>query len=55
MEKYIEKLSPNVSDIWRADEIHMKFKGNMKYVFALMDDETRYWIAQDVAGSKETV
>jgi transposase-like protein len=55
MEKYIEKIIPNVSDTWRADEIHMKFKGNMKYVFALMDDETRYWIAQDVAGSKETV
>ncbi|OLB68578.1 hypothetical protein AUI06_10660 [archaeon 13_2_20CM_2_52_21] len=55
MEKYIEKMAPNVSDTWRADEIHMKFKGNMKYVFALMDDETRYWIAQDVAGSKETV
>jgi len=55
MEKYIKKLAPNVSDTWRADEIHMKFKGNMKYVFALMDDETRYWIAQDVAGSKETV
>ncbi len=55
MEKYVEKMAPNVSDTWRADEIHMKFKGNMKYVFALMDDETRYWIAQDVAGSKETV
>ena len=55
MGRYIEKMAPNASDTWRADEIHMKFKGNMKYVFALMDDETRYWIAQDVAGSKETV
>lgn len=24
----------------------------MKYLFALMDDETRYWIAQEVADSK---
>jgi transposase-like protein len=55
MESYVKKMTPNVSDTWRADEIHMKFKGNMKYVFAMMDDETRYWIAQDVAGSKETV
>jgi putative transposase len=30
----------------------MKFKGDMKYVFAIMDDETRYWIAQEVAESK---
>jgi len=52
MEEYIEKLKPNVSDTWRADELWVKFKGDMKYVFALMDDETRYWIAQEVADSK---
>ena len=52
MEKYIEKLRPNVSDTWRADELWVKFKGDMKYVFAIMDDETRYWIAQEVAESK---
>ena len=52
MEKYIEKIQPQVSDTWRADEIYIKIKGNMKYVFAVMDDETRYWIAQEVAGSK---
>ena len=26
----------------------------MKYVFALMDDETRYWIAQEVADTMFT-
>lgn len=52
MEKYIEKIQPQVSDTWRADEIYVKIKGNMKYIFALMDDETRYWIAQEVAGTK---
>lgn len=52
MEKYIEKLKPDVSDTWRADELWVKIKGDMKYVFAIMDDETRYWIAQEVAESK---
>jgi transposase-like protein len=52
MEKYIEKLKPKVSDTWRADELWLKIKGDMKYVFAIMDDETRYWIAQEVAESK---
>lgn len=52
MERYIEKLKPKVSDTWRADEIWVKVKGDMKYVFAIMDDETRYWIAQEVAESK---
>ncbi len=53
MEQYIEKIQPRVSDTWRADEIWIKVKGDMKYVFAIMDDETRYWIAQEVAGSKQ--
>jgi hypothetical protein len=25
----------------------------MKYVFAMMDDETRFWIAQEVADTKD--
>ena len=29
-------------------------EGNMKYLYALMDDETRFWIAQQVADTKYT-
>ena len=53
MEKYVSKIMPSVGDTWRADEIHLKVAGDMKYLFALMDDETRFWIAQEVAQSKE--
>jgi transposase-like protein len=52
MKAYAEKIVPNVSDTWRADEIRFKVKGNMKYLFAVMDDETRFWIAQEVAETK---
>lgn len=52
MGKYLETIKPKVSDTWRADELYLKIKGNMKYLFAMMDDETRYWIAQEVAESK---
>ena len=52
MGSYIDKTVPNVGDTWRADELYVKIKGDMKYLFALMDDETRYWIAQEVAESK---
>ena len=44
---------PNVSDTWRADEMYLKVKGNMKYLFSMMDDETRFWIAQEVAETKD--
>jgi len=52
MQNYVKTLKPNVSDTWRADELWVKINGNMKYLFAMMDDETRYWIAQEVADTK---
>ncbi|MGD0029256.1 MAG: DDE-type integrase/transposase/recombinase [Candidatus Bathyarchaeia archaeon] len=54
MKNYVETITPNVSDTWRADEIYIKIKGDMKYLFAMMDDETRFWIAQEVAETKYT-
>ena len=53
MRDYAETITPNVSDTWRADEIYVKVKGDIKYLFAMMDDETRFWIAQEVAETKE--
>jgi putative transposase len=54
MERYADKIAPKLSDTWRADELYLKVKGNMKYLYAMMDDETRYWIAQEVADTKYT-
>ncbi|HKZ39354.1 MAG TPA: DDE-type integrase/transposase/recombinase [Candidatus Hodarchaeales archaeon] len=54
MEKYLDKITPQISDTWRADELFSKVKGNMKYLYALMDDQTRFWIAQEVADTKFT-
>ena len=53
MTQYLEQIKPNVSDTWRADELYVKINGDMKYLFAMMDDETRFWIAQEVAESKD--
>jgi transposase-like protein len=52
MEKYLAKIQPQLSDTWRADEMFLKMKGNLKYLYALMDDQTRFWIAQEVAETK---
>ena len=52
MGDYFENIVPQVGDTWRADEVYVKVKGDKKYLFALMDDETRFWIAQEVADSK---
>jgi putative transposase len=54
MQAYLEKITPNVADAWRADELYLKVRGNPKYLFALMDDQTRFWVAQQVADTKYT-
>jgi len=54
MEKYLDKIAPHVSDTWRADELYLKVQGNMKYLYCLLDDQTRFWIAQQVADTKYT-
>ena len=53
MKKYIDKITPQVGDAWRADEVYTKVRGDLKYLFALCDDETRYWIAKEVSDRKE--
>jgi transposase-like protein len=53
MQSYVEKITlPSLGDAWRTDELYVKFRGNMKYMYAIMDGETRYWVAQQVAGTK---
>jgi putative transposase len=54
MQTYLNRIIPNVGDAWRTDELYVKIHGNMKYMYALMDDETRFWIAQQVADTKFT-
>lgn len=54
MGKYLDRITPQVSDTWRADEMFLKVKGNLTYLYALMDDQTRFWIAQEVADTKYT-
>ena len=52
METYPDRIRPQVSEAWRTDEIYMSIKGNRRYLFAMLDSETRYWIAKMVAEHK---
>jgi transposase-like protein len=54
MQAHLEKIRPQLGDTWRADELFVKVKGDMKYLYAVMDDETGFWIAQQVSDSKYT-
>jgi putative transposase len=54
MEEYLKDFTPKVGDTWRTDEMYVKFSGKMNYLFAMMDDETRFRISQMVAEHKGT-
>lgn len=54
MKVFLEQFAPKVSDNWRCDEVYIKIKGDPKYLFVLMDDETRFILAYYIADTKKT-
>ena len=52
--EYLNEVVPRTNDrtMVRADEVWVKVAGDQKYLFASMDDDTRYWIASDMAETK---
>ena len=49
---YLNGIVPRVGDWFRADEVWIKVNGEQCYLFASMDDDTRYWLASDMADNK---
>ena len=49
---YLNGIVPRVGDWFRADEVWVKINGKQNYLFASMDDDTRYWLASDIAETK---
>lgn len=54
MKVFVEQFTPHVSDNWRCDEIYLKIQGDPKYLFVLMDDQTRFILAYYIADTKKT-
>lgn len=49
---YLSTITPQIGEKWHADEVWLKVKGDRKFLFAMIDHDTRFWIAQEVADSK---
>ena len=54
MDNYLASITSQVSDKWYCDEIFLKIKGDRKYLYAMLDDSSRMWIASQVADTKYT-
>ena len=52
MDRYLDKITPQVGEQWCTDELYLKIKGDRKYLFAMLDSETRFWLAQMIAEHK---
>lgn len=50
--EYLNQIVPRTGNWVRADEVWVKVAGQQKYLFASMDDDTRYWLASDLADTK---
>ena len=49
---YLNSIVPRVGNWFMADEVWVKVNGEQCYLFASMDDDTRYWLASDMADNK---
>ena len=52
MERFADRITPQVGEKWRTDEIYLRIRGNPRYLFAMLDNDTRYWLAKMVAEHK---
>ena len=50
---FTDSLTPDVGKWYRGDEVWVKVDGRKHYLFATMDDDTRYWLAGELADSKD--
>ena len=50
---FTDSVTPDVGKWYRGDEVWVKVDGKKHYLFATMDDDTRYWLAGELADSKD--
>ena len=54
MGQYLDLVRPHLGEAWRTDELYLRIRGDRKYLFAMLDAKTSYWIAKQVATHKGT-
>lgn len=55
MKDYIESLVPDVSGIWHSDEMTVNINGELQWIWNVMDNETRFWLASKITEQRQTV
>lgn len=50
---YVKTLKPELSGQWHVDEMKVKFGGNWKWLWNVMDKDTRYVLASNITEKRE--
>ena len=50
--QYLKGITPRLSTWFKADEVWLNIKGKQNYLFASICDDTRFFIAKDIADTK---
>jgi transposase-like protein len=51
---YVERLEPKLSRIWHADEMMVKAEGKWHWLWNIMDEETRFLLANMVSRKRDS-
>ena len=52
---YVDSLIPDVSGIWHSDEMTVNINGELQWIWNVMDNETRFWLASQITEQRQTV
>jgi transposase-like protein len=52
MKAYVGEMKPQVSEIWHADEMVLNVNGRYRWLWNLMDRETRFLLAAQLTGQR---
>lgn len=51
--QYVDSLIPQLSDTWHADEMTVNVKGNWKWLWNVIDEETRLMLSIAITENRE--
>lgn len=54
IEAYVATLEPEVGDIWHTDEMKIKFSGEWRWLWNVMDERTRFHLVSVISQTRET-
>jgi len=53
MKEYLDEFTPQVGNKWHVDEMRVSIKGEWKWLWNLMDNETRFLLSSQVSNKRE--